>query len=110
MGRTITPTYRLEYQAENWPLHTQAWQVRSNNARIPGKGKPTPANIAKWAKAFEDSMLPTGCNAHVGFHRILNARIVNQFTGQVVAEWEANQAQDTQRIVNPQNLICVTCI
>lgn len=82
MGRTVTPTYRMEYWDQGGH-HQQAWS-----------GRPTNANLAKYIRAHIKSLKKGGVNYHVSLalkyipvpHK---ARIVRQKTGDVVATWKA---------------------
>jgi hypothetical protein len=67
------------------------WRTRRQGV-IPAEGKPTTANIDKWVDTFEESMKPGGCNAHLGFHPVLSAEILDQFNGnEVVATWTRSE-------------------
>lgn len=91
MGRSTTPKYRIEFTTTRpgcW-CTPQFWDVRGRNG-CPGNGLPTTQNIEKWVQALEESCQPGKPNAHVGPLQIKTARIVNQFTGEVVASWTPN--------------------
>lgn len=80
MGRTFTPKYRIE---ANGFLTRSTWQHKYH-------GRPTAANLAKWAAKNNESTQPGGCNEHVGTDcPITKARIVRQSDDVVIAEWEA---------------------
>lgn len=93
MGRSYTPKYRVECHDDPFApvrlsaAHSHAWVVKE-------KGRPTDANLAKWRRAVYDSMCAGGVNEHVSKARgyipvISHARIVEQKTGEVVAEFTA---------------------
>ena len=92
MGRTSTPTYRMELEerrtaSSNPAVTRMAWDCRS-------KGRPTDANLERYVLAYADSLKAGGVNMHLSQslgHMPIphSARIVRQSTGQVVASWEA---------------------
>ena len=88
MGGSRTFPYVLKIKTVSGAFHTpMEWRLRAQFG-IPGYGKPTVANIDKWVTALEDSMKPGGCNAHIGFDPVVEARIVeNHAGGDTVAEW-----------------------
>lgn len=82
MGKTIRLKYRVEGKDQ-----TGAWQCG-------WRGRATTARLAEWVRMTNESMKLGGCNEHVskahGFIPIISrARIVNQDTGEVVAEYAA---------------------
>ena len=85
MGRTITPTYRVE--VENHPgiwRNYCAWDSKSY-------GRACHLNLERWRATLNASFNPTGVNAHIGSKgRIYSVRLVRQSTGQVVAAYYAN--------------------
>jgi len=93
MGRSYTPRYVIKI---NGAGRTNAVQIMPmewrSRARGPyeGYGKPTEANLAKWVEKFNESLRPGGCNDHVGERaQVTKANIVDQFTNEVVATYEA---------------------
>lgn len=88
MGRSITPRYRVEFQAHHCLISHSIWQVKTNNVGIPGNGKPTDKNLARYIRELEDSTKTGGVNAHLGPMLILSARIVDQFTDEVKASYD----------------------
>lgn len=96
MGRTNTPTYRVEMEerrtgSSNPAITRMAWDCRS-------KGRPTDPNLERYVLAHVDSLKAGGVNVHLseslGFMPIPHsARIVRQSTGRVVASWEAAMFQ-----------------
>jgi hypothetical protein len=83
MGRTTTPTYRIEITEANGRVGINAWRREY--------GKPTTAAIAAYVDAFAQSCLPGGINSHIAHLALpaITARIVRQATGEVVATWAA---------------------
>lgn len=67
---------------------TSVWPTRKNR----GGGRPTAANLTRYIEGTNESFLPGGVNDHLstdGTVRILGAQIVNQFTGEVRATYNA---------------------
>lgn len=96
MGHTRTPKYRLEMTTTYPGYFTpQAWEVRARYG-VPGNGTPTTDNIDKWVTAFEDSLRPGKPNAHLGIFSVVTAKIINQFTGEVVATWTRKTARPNE--------------
>lgn len=82
MGKTITPTYRLEMY-ERGHRSSMAW-----------RGKPSNKALAKWIHKYIQSLKVGGVNQHLslskGYMPIPNrAHILRQRTGEVVAFWQA---------------------
>lgn len=98
MGRITTPPYRIEIKCSDsrYSFTPMAWRVRSNNAGIRADGKPTVANLDKWVTAYEDSLRPGGCNAHLGIHSVVSAKIIRQSDNEVVAEWIRSQQRPNE--------------
>lgn len=83
MGRTTTPTYRIETTEANGRTSKFAWRREY--------GKPTTENIAAYVDGFVKSCLPGGVNSHIA-HLVaptVAARIVRQSTDEVIATWRA---------------------
>ena len=86
MGKSITPKYRLE---------TQEWingRLRIGEPLIWRKqyGKPSADSIYKWIKGFNDSLELGGANEHLRVladYKFMGGRIINQFTKEIVAEF-----------------------
>lgn len=96
MGRSYTPKYRLEFTTTRPGYFTPgAWEVRGRYGRH-SDGKPTTANLDKWVTAFEDSLRPGKPNAHLGIFSVVTAKIINQFTGEVVATWTRKTARPNE--------------
>lgn len=86
MGHSYTPKYRIEFRDHSGD-HRQAWSVSDH-------GKPIEENIEKWVYAYVDSYKIGGVNEHVakaiGYIPVTSrARIVNQWTSEIVATWVA---------------------
>lgn len=76
-----TPTYRVDFKASGGGVYTaHAWDVRYD-------GRPTDANLARWAERFETATWPGGCNAHLGRTVVWSARITHQRSYTVVASY-----------------------
>ncbi len=83
MGRTVTPKYRVEMIETGVMPTKMAW-----------KGRATDEALRKYVFAYADSLKAGGVNEHVakalGFVPFpQEAKIVNQFTNEVVATWKA---------------------
>ena len=92
MGRSFTPTFRIETGPATCPgkatvvTSTHGWDAKSY-------GRPTKANLDKYALATIKSMHLGGCNEHIskgyGFIPVPAwIKVVRQATGEVVAEWK----------------------
>ncbi len=90
MGRSVTPTYRVELVCMGCTMTPAAWRVRPHY-QIPGNGKPTLKNLDKYVRDLEKSMEPGGVNAHLGIHPIVEAKIIHQFSGEVAAHWKRKE-------------------
>jgi hypothetical protein len=107
MGRSITPTYRVEYQDNNQPSAIKIVSGSQTIASLPGSlhwksmiwdkrdGRPTEENLEKWRRDYNRSFNPGGSNWHVSeavghVIHISKARIVRQKSGQVVATVRAS--------------------
>ncbi len=87
MSRTITPKYRVEY-ADNvgTVIKSMAWDWKRFKAS-------DVAALEEWRNVYNTSFELGGVNAHIseglGFvYRIGCADLVNQTTGEVVAEYD----------------------
>ena len=86
MGRSVTPTYRVEVQA-NTRMDMFSWDCKVN-------GRATETNLENWRQAYNASFGPGGVNWHVSeasgvVVHISKARLIRQRTGEVVAETNA---------------------
>lgn len=93
MGRSTTPTYRVEFYgvvaAGRRVRHTPgAWNVRSRGCVL-GNGIPTDERLAAYIEEIEQSTLPGEVNEHLGVTRIARAAIIHQRSGETVASYEA---------------------
>jgi hypothetical protein len=92
MGRSITPTFRVEYHDN--PFTAVELHVRDSFAWKASYGRPTAANLEKWRTAMNKSYAAGGVNEHISnmlgyVVNISAARIVRQATGEVVATYSA---------------------
>lgn len=82
MGRTITPTFRVEYvMFGNIGITSSAWYTRH-------EGHPDDENLRRHVEKLEDSSKPGGCNAHCGPMVVASAKIIRQKTDEVVANYK----------------------
>lgn len=87
MGRTITPTFRVEYLAVRLRdgrrfRQSQAWPTKH-------AGRPSDDTLAGFVEVHEASTAPGGVNAHLGHELISEARVIRQSSGAVVAAYQA---------------------
>ena len=85
MGKSITPTYRLEFN--DGKPQMQAW-----------KGRATDQALERWIYSYAKSLELGGVNQHISLSLghipyLYSARIVRQATGEVVATWKAGMFQ-----------------
>jgi hypothetical protein len=80
MGRTITPTYRVEYRTTRGYWTPAAWNAKWD-------GRATEANLERHCKTVEASTFPGGVNEHLGTTIIRSARLIRQSTGETVATY-----------------------
>ena len=83
MGRTITPKYRIEF-TELGGSKQQSWDAKSY-------GRANAKNLERWRTSLNNSYLPGQVNYHISkalntIPHVSYARLVNQKTGEVVAE------------------------
>lgn len=83
MGRSVTPKYRMEVRANVGYMTPSCWSGRATEKRLEDA-----------VRSMNKSFLPDGVNAHVSKSRgvvvqILSAKLVEQSTGTVVAEYTA---------------------
>jgi hypothetical protein len=84
MPKRYRPTYRLEVECEGAVLTPAIWRV-GKCGDLPGHGRPTADNLARWVRMAAATRNPA-CK-RLGLHRIVRARIVRQTSGHVAAEW-----------------------
>lgn len=92
MGRTHTPKYRVEIDGHclNLPVGIGIGPTFWNTREM---GRPTAANLEKVLRQYQESTLPGGANEHLGEQPLpRQARIVDQFTDEVKAEWRREAA------------------
>jgi hypothetical protein len=88
MGKSLTPKYRLEYyDSTQSGMKMIVWSVKDY-------GNTTEKNIGIFVHKLIESLKTGGCNDHLskvlGFIPIpYKAQIVNQFSGEIVAVWNA---------------------
>lgn len=87
MGRSITPTFRIEFRevtAAGRPVHwtSAGWDTKH-------AGRPSAETLAAHVRGMEASTEPGGVNEHLGATTIGYARIVRQSTDEVMAEYRA---------------------
>jgi hypothetical protein len=87
MGRSYTPTFRVEYRDQKgW--HDQAWSDPLGRTQL--RKDPTDAQAEEWRKTMNRSFDLGGTNYHVSqatgiLLHISEVRIIRQKTGKVVA-------------------------
>lgn len=91
MGRSRSIKYvvRLEFGTNTFNTPAE-WRTRARN-NVPSHGKPNAANLAKYVHGFEASTQPGGVNAHLGVQKVTSARVIDQETRTVVAEYFAQK-------------------
>ncbi len=60
-GRSSTPKYVVD-----WRIKDPKWSATSTAWKVKDYGKPTEANLAKYAKRYNESIKPGGVNDHLG--------------------------------------------
>ena len=88
MGKSTTPKYILKittFKSQNGlaGYSNMEWNCRQS-------GRPSAANIDKWVTVYENSCLPGGCNAHLGYDPVLSCE-VRRNPGDVVASWSRKE-------------------
>lgn len=81
MGRSSTPTFRLETTVDRGGWTPQAWRTKEY-------GRPTLKNLERWVGEMEKSTRAGGVNALIGATTVIDAKIVHQETGDVVCSYE----------------------
>ena len=75
MGKTITPTYRLEYtettQSGRLESHKIAWKSDLY-------GRLNMANVVKYLRVYEASTQDGGYNSHIGVRKVLRYSAIRQ--------------------------------
>jgi hypothetical protein len=90
MGRSSTPKYVIEFVTGNGRQRTHEWRVRTSY-RGKGYGRPTEANLEKHVQAYNASVEPGGCNAHLGPKATAVAAVIklNVPGGEELVSWVA---------------------
>ena len=81
MGRSITPTFRLEMTVPGKYITPSGWDTKH-------AGRPNNETLRKHIDHFETSCKPGGVNAHLGIMVVSSARVVRQSNDEVVAEYK----------------------
>lgn len=92
MGRSTTPTYRLEILGHTgkFSITNSAWNVRGRNGS-PGDGRPSTESLDRYVTSFEESLRAGGSNVHLGIFSLTSCQIVRQSSGKVVATWQRSE-------------------
>ena len=90
MGRSYTPTYRLEF----WEDPQGSKQQHAWNKGI----KPTEHTLEAWVHSYAGSLGAQGVNTHLskalGYVPFpVKAQVIRQATGEIVATWKAGMFQ-----------------
>jgi hypothetical protein len=98
MGKVITPKYRVEYRTNHLAMGITAADMVTRDGRrvntMIWSGRVSAERLKTWRDDYNRSFENGGANFHVsqgrgGILRIHWARIVEQRTGRVVAEYTA---------------------
>jgi hypothetical protein len=85
MGKSITPTFRVEMKLLGSAPVVCSWPTKH-------VGRPSDTTLAQYVRDFENSTMPGGVNEHLGAEFVDSAVVIRQATGEVVAtytqEWE----------------------
>lgn len=87
MGRTTTPTFRVEINdvvlaTGNRNVAQMAWDTTR-------AGRPNDATLAEYVSRYEASTAPGGANDHLGVTVVTTARVIRQSTNEIVAAYTA---------------------
>lgn len=80
MGRSVTPTFRVELHVLGSVYTPQAWPTKH-------AGRPSDATLKAYVEEFEASTRSGGVNAHLGEEFVMDAKVVRQSNGEVVATY-----------------------
>lgn len=85
MGRSVTPTFRIEARTMGFvPTFHMAWPKQA--------GRPSTKTAEEYVRRFNASLEPGGCNEHLKkscpMARMLGVKVVRQSTGAVVASYD----------------------
>ena len=83
MGRSYTPTFRVETVENFGKVNTYDWPLKGS--------KFTQEKIEEWRIMMNASFAPNGCNAHIAesigyVPHISHAKLIRQSSGKVVLE------------------------
>jgi len=83
-GRSMTPKYVVD-----WKLRSPKWHTDATAWSVKDYGKPTEANLTKYAKRYNDSLKAGGVNDHLGKdHEVLWMGLRENYAGApYIAEW-----------------------
>ena len=88
MGRSRLIPFTITIRCTDGARYTPSeWRVRPTKGTYRADGPPSPENIARWVKGFENSRRPGGCNEHLGFAAVVSASVKDQKRGEIVATW-----------------------
>lgn len=90
MGRSTTPKYVWEIHARGTVMTPAAWRVKAQYG-AKGYGTPNAANLAKAVEAYNASLAPGECNAHLGERYKATYALVrlNEIAAPPLAEWKS---------------------
>lgn len=87
MGRDRPIRYVLQLYSHGSVLSAQEWRTRARYG-VPGYGAPTEANLKRYLRQYNKSLLPGGANAHIGTRgRATGGFIKDQKTGRVLVDY-----------------------
>lgn len=94
MGRSVTPTYRIEYSDNDLPHGGRRPFAKSMCWNGKSYGRATLENLTRWRNKFNGSFERGGVNQHVSdaagyIVRVGSCRIVHQATNRIVATFTA---------------------
>lgn len=81
MKKSTTPAFRIEWTVAGSYYTPTAWPTKH-------VGQPSNKTLAKHIAHFEGSCHPGGCNAHLGIQMVLEAQVIRQSNGEVVATYK----------------------
>ena len=86
MGKSYTPKHRIEFtKTVAFGVQPICWSTKVN-------GKATRKNLEKYIAGLNKSFQIGGSNEHLSrdgvLPHIIDAKLVNQFTGEIVAEYK----------------------
>jgi hypothetical protein len=84
MGRSVAYRFSVRMSVVHGFVTPAGWESKH-------AGRPNAANLAKYVELFNASLLPGGCNAHLGEStRCVAAELVDHCRGNaVIATWAA---------------------